>query len=238
MRFYAFLLVMIFALYSDAQTNTNQPAPTPPPKTTTNQKPPLGDDNRPLIQFSGIVVEKDSLKPVPFTLIVIKNKKRGTVCDYFGFFSFVAQEKDTIEFSAVGYKKAYFIIPDSLSSNKYSLIQVLNNDTIMLPMTTIYPWPSKEQFKKAFLSAKIPEDDYDRANKNLEQQSMQMQYESMPMDGSMSFKYQMQEQYSKLYYAGQYPPNNLLNPIAWAKFIKAWRNGDFKKKETKELPPD
>jgi len=25
-------------------------------------------------------------------------------------------------------------------------------------------------------------------------------------------------------------PNNLLNPIAWAKFIKAWKRGDFKKK--------
>jgi len=53
----------------------------------------------------------------------------------------------------------------------------------------------------------------------------------MGMDGSMNFKNQMQQQYSKLYYAGQLPPNNLLNPIAWAKFIQAWQNGDFKRKE-------
>ena len=193
------------------------------------------NDDRPLIQFSGVVVDRDSLKPVPYTMIVIKNKKRGTVCDFFGFFSFVAQEKDTIEFSSVGYKKAIFIIPDSLTTNNYSLIQVMQTDTILLKETVIYPWPSKEAFKKVFLETKIPEDDMDRAAKNLDRQALQSQYQTMPMDGSMNYKASMQQQYSKLYYAGQFPPNNLLNPIAWSKFIQAWRNGEFKKKESHEL---
>jgi hypothetical protein len=60
----------------------------------------------------------------------------------------------------------------------------------------------------------------------------------MPMDGSMNYKAHMQQQYSRLYWAGQYPPNNLLNPFAWAQFIKAWREGKLKvksPKETKEL---
>ena len=38
----------------------------------------------------------------------------------------------------------------------------------------------------------------------------------------------------KVYTAGQYPVNNLLNPIAWAQFIDAWRQGKFKKKTTKK----
>jgi hypothetical protein len=38
----------------------------------------------------------------------------------------------------------------------------------------------------------------------------------------------MEEYKSKLYYIGQLPPNNLLNPLAWAEFVKAWKNGDFK----------
>ena len=33
-----------------------------------------------------------------------------------------------------------------------------------------------------------------------------------------------------IYYAGQLPPNNLLNPIAWSKFIQQWKDGYFKKK--------
>ena len=53
----------------------------------------------------------------------------------------------------------------------------------------------------------------------------------MPMDGRMNQAYAMKQERSKLYYAGQLPPNNLLNPIAWAEFIRAWQNGDFKRKK-------
>jgi hypothetical protein len=41
----------------------------------------------------------------------------------------------------------------------------------------------------------------------------------------------MNQQYTRMYYAGQYPSISLLNPVAWAKFIQAWKNGDFKRKE-------
>ncbi len=183
-----------------------------------------------LVQFSGVVVNGDSLKPVPFGNIVIKQTHRGTMSDYFGFFSFVAHASDTIIFSALGYKKARFIIPDSLSDNKYSLIQVLTNDTILLKETVIYPWPTREQFKEAFLKVRIPNDDMDRALRNLQLAEMRERREEIKMDGSMNYKYAMQQQTSRLYYAGQLPPNNLLNPIAWAQFIKAWQNGDFKRK--------
>ena len=52
-----------------------------------------------LVQFSGIVVTADSLKPVPYTNIAIKNTWRGTIADYYGYFSFVAFKSDTIIFS-------------------------------------------------------------------------------------------------------------------------------------------
>src|SRR5688500_14263636 len=92
-----------------------------------------------LIQFSGIVIERDSLKPVSFTKIMIVNTKRGTTSDFYGYFSFVAKVNDTIEFSAAGFKKVKFVIPDSLTTNRYSLIQVMTMDTIILKETVIYP---------------------------------------------------------------------------------------------------
>jgi hypothetical protein len=187
-----------------------------------------------LIQFSGVVVTADSLKPIPYVNVIIHNTWRGTVTDYFGFFSFVARMKDTIEFSSLGYKKSTFIIPDTLKSNRYSLIQMMFSDTVMLQEAVIYPWPTKEQFKDAFMNLRIPDDDYERARKNLEQSEMQAMYETMPMDGSMNYRNQMQQQSYGLYYAGQLPPNNLLNPIAWAKFIQQWQNGDFKRKDKKK----
>ena len=53
----------------------------------------------------------------------------------------------------------------------------------------------------------------------------------MPMDGDMNFRNYVNQQIAKNYYAGQNPPNNLLNPFAWAQFIKAWREGKFKQQD-------
>lgn len=181
-----------------------------------------------LIQFSGIIVTSDSLKPVPYVNILIKNSFRGTTSDFFGYFSFVAEEGDTLMFSSIGFKPSRFIVPDSLSTNRYSLIQVMLTDTFLLPETFIYPWPTKEQFRRVFLSLNIPDDDLERAKKNLALLEMHERFKAQGMDASMNFKNYMQQQTSKLYYAGQYPPNNLLNPIAWAKFIRAWQNGELK----------
>ncbi len=188
------------------------------------------DKERDIIQFSGIVVEMDSLRPIPFTKILIKNSNRGTLSDYYGYFSFVAQKKDTLIFSGLGYKKSQYIIPDTLRGNKYSLIQLMSMDTIFLKETTVYPWPTKEQFKEVFLNMKIPDDDLARAQKNLAREEMRDNYSTIAMDGNMNFKSQMQQYQSRLYWAGQYPSNNLLNPFAWAQFLKMWREGKLKLK--------
>ena len=147
---------------------------------------------------------------------------------FFGYFSFVAKPNDTIKFSSVGFKNAEFVIPDTLSTDKYSLIQVMFEDTIILKTTTIYPWPSKEQFAKAFVETPIPNDDYKRAMNNLEREKLNERMQFTPMDGALNFKWQQQQIQSKLYYAGQYAPISLLNPVAWSQFIKAWKRGDFK----------
>ena len=194
------------------------------------KKPASPASKRALIQFSGVVVEGDSLKSIPYTSIIIKGISRGTVSDYFGYFSFVAQKSDTIEFSAIGYNDAVFVIPDTLTTSKYSLIQVLRSDTIHLKEAVVYAWPTKEQFKASFLRLNLPEDDMTRAGKNMARADMREKMLGMAMDASMNYKYTQQQYQSKLYYAGQLPPNNLLNPVAWAKFIKAWQNGDFKEK--------
>lgn len=184
-----------------------------------------------LIQFSGVVVSGDSLRPVPFASILIKGSGRGTITDYYGYFSIVAKKKDTIQFSSIGYKKSEYLIPDTLHGDRYSLIQIMTSDTITLPIASVYPWPTIEDFKLAFMNLDIPDDDLERARKNLEQAEMRERLQATPMDGAANYKYQMGLYSSQLYYAGQAPPINLLNPLAWAKFIQAWRRGDFKRKD-------
>ena len=187
--------------------------------------------NDSILQFSGVLLTRDSLEAVPFANVLIKGTKRGTMSDYFGYYSFVAERGDTIQFSYVGFKDALFVIPDSLNRKNYSLIQMMDVDTVILQEAVIYPWPTKEQFRQAFLDLRLPEDDKQRAERNLARADMKERMENMQADGSESYKIAMRNHGNQLYYAGQLPPNNLLNPIAWAKFIKAWKNGDFKRKK-------
>lgn len=185
--------------------------------------------NNELVQFTGVLVTGDSLTGVPYAVVKVKDSSHGTITDYYGFFSFVAKLGDTIEFSCVGYHKARYIIPDTLKDNRYSLIQILNVDTINLPTATVYPWPTKEEFKQAFINLQLPDDDYARARKSLDKNNLDAIALNLPPDASLNYKYSLNERTSQLYYAGQLPQNTLLNPIAWAKFIQAWKSGAFKR---------
>ena len=183
-----------------------------------------------LIQFSGVILTSDSLRAIPLAHIVVTNSMRGTVSDFKGYFSFVARKKDTVEITAVGYKTSHFVIPDTITNNRYSLIQLMSADTIYLTETVIYPWPTKAEFKKAFLTLEIPDDDIEVARQNLDAQQLWAKAQHLPASGSVNFKYLVDQQVDKLYYNGQTQPITVLNPFAWAKFIKAWQDGDFKRK--------
>jgi hypothetical protein len=188
-------------------------------------------DGRNLVQFSGVVVTGDSLLPVPFTSIGTMGSFRGTVSDVFGYFSFVAQAGDTLQFAAVGFKRDMFVVPDSVLGSKYSMIHVLSPDTILLEPIMVYPWPSKEQFAEAFLNLRLSPSDYQLALKQLSNAEIVQRMENMPSDPNVSYQYAMALQNTKLYNQGSAPTTGLLNPIAWAQFIQAWRSGKFKKKK-------
>ncbi|MBK6344109.1 MAG: carboxypeptidase-like regulatory domain-containing protein [Flavobacteriales bacterium] len=181
-----------------------------------------------LVQFSGVVVT-DSLLPVPFTNIMVKDTYRGTMSDVYGYFSFVAQEGDTVLFSALGFTRSNYMIPTDLPENRYSMIHVMGRDTIWLKEQVVVPWPSKEQFADAFLNLRLPADDYQLTMRNLSPAEMMQRLENLPPDGASSYQYQMAMDQTRLYYSGGTPAINLFNPIAWAQFIQAWKSGKLKK---------
>ncbi|MEZ4948070.1 MAG: carboxypeptidase-like regulatory domain-containing protein [Saprospiraceae bacterium] len=97
-----------------------------------------------LVQFSGIVLDgtTSELLPVPYVNISVKEKNRGTYSDFNGFFSIVVEKGDLIEFSAIGYSTVQFRIPDTLADNRYSMVQLMTQDTINLPETVVFPGPA------------------------------------------------------------------------------------------------
>lgn len=185
-----------------------------------------------LIQFSGLILSSDSLQALPFATAYVQNRKGGTVSDINGFFSLVVQKGDTIKFSYLGFKEKQYIVPKHLTVDRYSVVQLLTSDTLNLAETVIYPWPTKEMFKEAFLKTVIPDDDLARAKKNLKREKLIELGEYLPSD-SKELASQHMAQYAKSFYTYGYQPqpNNLLNPIAWAQFLQSWKNGDFKRKD-------
>ncbi len=191
------------------------------------------DLDKNLVQFSGMVLDGTDaeLIPVPFTNVIVKGKGRGTYSDFNGFFSIVVEKGDTIEFSAVGYKTTYFGIPTNLDDNRYSLVQLMTRDTINLPETVVFPWPSKEHFKLEFLAMDVTSEMEERALRNVANETLERMRSAVPSDGREHANYYLRQQARSYYYIGQQPPMNIFNPIAWKQFFDAWKRGDFKKKK-------
>lgn len=184
-----------------------------------------------IIQISGITMTADSLRAIPAVSIVIKGQGRGTISNSQGVFSIVAFKGDTLSFTAVGFKKKVYRIPQELKGNNFSMIQLMVEDTTYLPVTIIKPYPTKEEFDKAFISDDIPDDAYEVARKNTDATRMRALARYMPVDGREGTNMYMKRQAQSLYYAGQQPPQNIFNPLAWAQFIESWKRGDFKNKD-------
>ena len=184
------------------------------------------DKKKKIVQLTGIIISADSMQAVSYTSILIAGTNRGTMADASGYFSLVITSGDTLKFSSVGYQTETYRLPDTLTQSSYSLIQLMKRDTAVYPTVNITRWPSYQQFKYAFENKIIPEGDYEYAQRNMKR--VEVNNSEYKADASLNHKYVQNQAKSQLYYGGQIPPNNLLNPIAWASFLRAWKNGELK----------
>lgn len=190
-----------------------------------------------VIQFSGVVVTVDEfgeMVPLPYTTIAIQGTARGTYAEIDGFFSIVAEVGDTIVFSRIGYETTKQAVPDSLETNFYSWYQVMSKDNVLLPEAVIYPWPSKEHYKIEFLAMDVSNELRQRAKENLAREVLERMQSSVPADGGEAYSLSTKQQIEEFKYSGQYKPQNIFNIASWAQFVKAWKRGDFKRKDKKK----
>lgn len=193
-------------------------------------------DNKPeqLIQFSGVVLDQDSLTPIPFVSIIIKGTNRGFLTNFNGFFSLILKPGDELEFHSVSHSDRSYKISDTLRQKYYYAIQVMTKDTFQLENIDVYPWPSREDFKRAFLALDLSETDADRAARNIESDAATYLERNQTASATLNYKYVMQAYYTKIYTMGQQPSIDLLNPIKWANFIDSWRKGQLSNKPKKK----
>jgi hypothetical protein len=96
-------------------------------------------DTKKVIQVSGLVVSGDSLYGVPGVAVYIPKSGRGTTTNYVGYFSLPALAGDSVLINSFGYKVRRYIVPDTLTADKMSLIIELMEDTLILPAVEIFP---------------------------------------------------------------------------------------------------
>ncbi len=181
-----------------------------------------------MIQLSGVAISEETLEPMPFTTVYDKTIKRGVVSDYYGYFSLVVYPGDSIIFANSHYDNSTFIVPDTLNLNRYSLVHMIPANTIDLPEIDIYPWPSREDFARAFVEMRPYDDAIRKAQRELSGESLAFAAAKLESDASLSYGTVMNQRYSQLYNQGQLPVNNLFNPISWARFIQDWKDGKLK----------
>ncbi len=200
-----------------------QRTPAPAPKSDTAR----------LVQLSGLVLDggEEQLASVPYANIYLPGTGRGTYTDFSGFFSIVVKQGDTVQFSAVGFAPATLIVPDTLREQRYSIVQLMNQDTAMLATAVIFPWPSRDHFKLEFLAMDVSNEFQLQAQANLAEEKLASARKEMLPDGNESGDFYLRQQARRSYYVNQTPPMNIFSPIAWGQFFKAWKEGDFTKKE-------
>jgi hypothetical protein len=188
-----------------------------------------------LVQWTG-VIRNELLQPVPFAHIIVKKDFRGTVSDPQGMFTIITYPRDTMFVSCVGYKTRKIPVPNlSYEDSKHYIKDiVMQEDTIMLSEVVIFPWKTYKEFKEAFMSLELPEDDMQRAYRNIAvlQEQIYHAYANRTASPASNFRDMTRARTDRMMtYGHMYPTYSITNPFAWAQFFQALRNGEFKKTE-------
>ena len=123
-------------------------------------------------------------------------------------------------------KEAVFVMPFDSKGSQYSLIQLMRKETVLLEEVLVFPWPTMDNFKKAFLDIK--------PKRNMDNLVFEVQRdikETVKEERLYEYYYD-QMRYNRLYELHrEVPPNNFLNPIRWSNFMRDIKEGKLKKKK-------
>jgi len=184
----------------------------------------LVDTSR-ILQISGVIIAEDNLEPLPYTTVWNRSIRKGVISDYYGFFTMVSFPGDTLVFNFYGYSSSTYIIPDTLADNRYSIVHMMQADTLNMPEVVVHPWPSRDEFARYFVEMKPYDDAMRKAQRELSGESLAFVAAKMSNDASLAYGYAQNQRLTKLYTNGQLPANNLFNPYAWAKLVQDWKAG-------------
>lgn len=179
-------------------------------------------ENDKVIQFTGVVFGADSASVIPGTHVYVPKAGRGTTTNPYGFFSMPVIEGDSVVFSAVGFKRVYYIVPGHDKESSLRIVVALEEDVTFLEEVEVRPFPTESMFKEALITMELPNQrEYANIYQWLNSEIMTQAYLNLPASPNSNHQYFMNLQRQS--YINKYSPpqNQLLNPFAWANFINS-----------------
>lgn len=188
----------------------------------------LAQQQKKLVQFSGVIHNADTNVVVPYVSVTNLSHNNYTVnANHQGYFSFVAHEGDTVQFTSVGYFTTQVIIP-KVPEDKYTAMVNMKAEIKELPMVTPYPWASIDEFNMAFMSLEIADDDIVVAQKNLSPESLAALASVTPRSAEEIQSFNAMQNHINLSNkaVNQRMANPLLSPFAWGNLIRQITEGN------------
>lgn len=185
------------------------------------------EQDRKVIQLSGIILNADSTDAVPGVNIYVPKKGRGTSSGRFGYFSMPVLEGDSVVFTFIGLKKQSFKVPEKVENDRISLILTMQIDEIALAEIEVMPYPTEEEFKKAVIAMNVV-DPMSISRTNMSPEMLLRWAESMPASGGENYRYFQQGQMLQNQDLYGPRPLRILDPFAWSQFIRSIKRGDLK----------
>lgn len=180
------------------------------------------------IQVSGIITDVSN-RPVAGVAIISRKLRRGAISERTGIYSITSTPGDTIFYRTLGFKRYHTIIPESYKERHCNVDIILEIDTIQIEAITILPWKSYNEFIKDMTKEHPVDPLIQNMNDNIASIYVAISNQTnVKISPEAGFRYAMEQNFSAMSTKNQFPVNNLLNPFAWAKFIKGFKHGLFK----------
>jgi hypothetical protein len=184
-------------------------------------------ENEKYVQVSGIITDQ-SFRPVPGVAVVSRKFKKGTLSERSGIYSITSTPGDTIFFRALGFKRYHTIIPETFTERHCEVDIALDIDTIQIKEVSIMPWKNYSDFLKDVTKPHPVDPIIENMNDNIASIYVAIANPASKVAAEAGYRYAMEQNFTAMSTREQFPINNLLNPFAWAKFIRGIKNGLFK----------
>ncbi len=182
-----------------------------------------------IVQFTGIVTQGDSLFGIAGAAVYVPKAARGTLTNEYGYFSLPVLAGDSIIVRALGFRNRLVVVPATYQKDGYSAVLRMEEDATILPEVRIFPWTTEKLFKEAFLALKLPERALTAPEKNLNDEVLRRIYQTMPSSAAANARATFALQQNDVLRRNSVPTIPLLDPFAWARFVKDVKSGAYKR---------